>query len=62
MTDPPVVDAVWQQALAADAVPVWTPGWTEWGNYRCRVHDADGYEWSFGTHRPGEVVASDQEW
>ncbi len=29
------------------------PGLTEWGNYRIRVADPEGYEWTFGTHRPG---------
>lgn len=48
------VDAVWERALAADATPVWKPEETEWGNYRCRVRDPEGYEWTFGTHKPGE--------
>jgi uncharacterized glyoxalase superfamily protein PhnB len=48
------VDAVWERSLAAGAVPVWKPENTEWGNYRCRVRDLEGYEWSFGTHKPGE--------
>jgi uncharacterized glyoxalase superfamily protein PhnB len=34
------------------------PADTEWGNHRCRVRDLEGYEWSFGTHRPGEP----QDW
>jgi len=32
---------------------VWKPELTEWGNYRVRVADPEGYEWTFGTHRPG---------
>ena len=48
------VDAVWERALAAGATPVWKPEGTEWGNYRCRVRDPEGYEWSFCTHKPGE--------
>ena len=48
------VDAVHARALAAGATEVWKPGDTEWGNYRCRVLDPEGYEWTFGTHRPGE--------
>jgi uncharacterized glyoxalase superfamily protein PhnB len=55
--DNATVDAVWKRALAADAVPVLKPESTEWGNYRCRVRDLEGYEWSFGTHTPGEPSA-----
>jgi hypothetical protein len=29
-------------------------------NYRCRVLDPEGFEWTFGTHWPGEPVA--EEW
>lgn len=57
VTSPDVVDGVWEQALAAGADPVWTPEWTPWGNYRCRVRDPEGYEWTFGVHRPGQEVA-----
>jgi uncharacterized glyoxalase superfamily protein PhnB len=52
------VDAVWSRAVAAGAVPVWKPEETEWGNYRCRVRDPEGYEWSFCTHELGQP----QEW
>lgn len=52
--DNATVDAVWERAMAAGAVPVWKPDNTEWGNYRCRVRDPEGYEWTFGTHKPGE--------
>lgn len=48
------VDAVWERAIGVGAVPVWQPESTEWGNYRCRVRDPEGYEWTFGTHKPGE--------
>jgi uncharacterized glyoxalase superfamily protein PhnB len=48
------VDKAWERATAAGAVPVWKPESTEWGNYRCRVRDPEGYEWTFGTYRPGE--------
>jgi uncharacterized glyoxalase superfamily protein PhnB len=48
------VDAVFARASAAGATAVWEPGHTEWGNYRCRVADPEGFEWTFGTHRPGE--------
>ncbi|MEQ3550230.1 VOC family protein [Pseudonocardia nematodicida] len=51
------VDALWTSALAAGAVPVWEPGWTPWGNYRCRVLDPEGREWTAGIHRPGEEYA-----
>ena len=62
VADPGEVDTAWAQALAADAVPVWEPAWTEWGNYRCRVRDPEGHEWTFGVHRPGEEVVAGQEW
>jgi uncharacterized glyoxalase superfamily protein PhnB len=45
-----------------DAVPMWEPAWTEWGNDRCRVRDPEGHEWTFGVHRPGEEVVEGQEW
>ncbi|HET6287189.1 MAG TPA: VOC family protein [Amycolatopsis sp.] len=48
------VDAVFASAVEAGAKPVWKPENTEWGNYRCRVDDLEGYEWTFGTHVPGE--------
>jgi uncharacterized glyoxalase superfamily protein PhnB len=47
------VDAIYQQAIDAGATSVWQPEATEW-NYRCRVLDLEGFEWSFGVHRPGE--------
>ena len=52
------VDAVHARALDAGATGIWEPGGTEWGNYRCRVLDPEGFEWTFGTHRPG----APQEW
>lgn len=54
VADSAAVDAVHARALDAGAIGVWEPGTTEWGNYRCRVVDPEGFEWSFGTHRPGE--------
>ncbi|MGY6656119.1 VOC family protein [Amycolatopsis sp. TRM77291] len=48
------VDAVFASALEAGATSVWKPEDTEWGNYRCRVDDLEGYEWTFGTYVPGE--------
>jgi uncharacterized glyoxalase superfamily protein PhnB len=51
------VDAIHESAVAAGAESIWTPDTTEWGNYRCRVADPEGYEWTFGTHRPGLPAA-----
>jgi uncharacterized glyoxalase superfamily protein PhnB len=48
------VDALWGRAVAAGAVQVLKPEDTEWGNYRCRVRDPEGYEWSICTYKPGE--------
>ncbi|UMP01916.1 VOC family protein [Amycolatopsis sp. EV170708-02-1] len=48
------VDAVFASAIEAGATQVWKPEDTEWGNYRCRVDDLEGYEWTFGTYVPGE--------
>ncbi|MEV7552997.1 VOC family protein [Amycolatopsis sp. NPDC089917] len=48
------VDAVFASAVEAGATTVWKPESTEWGNYRFRVDDLEGYEWTFGTHVPGE--------
>ncbi|MFC9254030.1 VOC family protein [Amycolatopsis thailandensis] len=48
------VDAVFASAVEAGATTVWKPENTEWGNYRFRVDDLEGYEWTFGTHVPGE--------
>jgi len=50
------VDAFFARAVSAGASPVWEPAMSEWGNHRCRVRDLEGYEWTFGTHRPGEEV------
>ena len=47
-------DAVYATAVEAGATVIWAPGATEWGTYRCRVLDLEGYEWTFGTLRPGE--------
>jgi len=64
LADEASVDAVYATAVRAEADVVWEPGTTEWGNYRFRVADPEGYEWTFGTHKPGEPAAdwSDQEW
>jgi hypothetical protein len=38
---------------AAGARVVYPPEDAEWGTHRYRVLDPEGYEWSFGTYRPG---------
>ncbi|GAB3817365.1 VOC family protein [Kribbella italica] len=48
------VQALHASATAAGAESIWAPELTEWGNYRCRVADPEGYEWTFGTHVPGQ--------
>ncbi|AII08916.1 MULTISPECIES: VOC family protein [Rhodococcus] len=48
------VDEIYATAIEAGATPVWEPADTQWGNYRCRVLDLEGFEWTFGTLRPGE--------
>ncbi len=48
------VDDVHARALDAGATGVWEPEITEWDNYRCRVLDPEGFEWTFGTHCPGQ--------
>ncbi len=53
------VDALWAGATAAGATGVWEPGPTPWGNYRCRVLDPEGVEWTVGTHRPGREWGQD---
>jgi uncharacterized glyoxalase superfamily protein PhnB len=52
--DKTALDAVWERAVAAGATPVYGPETSRWGNYRCRVRDPEGYEWTFGTYKPGE--------
>jgi uncharacterized glyoxalase superfamily protein PhnB len=53
MPDEAAVDAVFASAVAAGATPVWKPERSEW-NYRCRVLDPEGDEWTFATLRPAE--------
>lgn len=50
------VDAGYASATAAGAHSVWVPEQSEW-NYRCRVVDPQGVEWTVGTYRPGEPGA-----
>ena len=47
------VDETFAAAVAAGSAVVWEPGATEWGNYRFRVLDPEGYEWTVGTLVPG---------
>jgi len=56
VADEPAVDTVYATAVAAGACGVWEPARSEW-NYRCRVRDLEGREWTFGTHRPCAPVA-----
>jgi uncharacterized glyoxalase superfamily protein PhnB len=49
------VDKIHASAIEVGATEVWAPQSTEWGNYRCRVLDPEGFEWTFGTYRPGET-------
>lgn len=58
LPSPEDVDAVFRSAVEAGAALVIEPADTEWGNYRCRVRDLEGYEWTFGTYKPGDA----QEW
>jgi len=58
LASPAQVDEIFRSAVAAGAGVVFEPADTEWGNYRFRVRDVEGYEWTFGTYRPGEA----QQW
>ena len=51
------VDAHHTRAAAAGARIVYGPEDTEFGTRRYRALDLDGYEWSFGTYRPGAPSA-----
>jgi uncharacterized glyoxalase superfamily protein PhnB len=59
VNDPAEVDAVYTRAVDAGATGVWQPEHTKWGNYRCRIVDPEGFEWTFGVHRPGEPADGD---
>jgi uncharacterized glyoxalase superfamily protein PhnB len=53
-----VVDDVrdtYDKAIAAGATTVFEPEDTEWGTQRARILDPEGYEWTFGTYRPGQT-------
>ena len=47
------VDEHFARAEAAGATVVHPPEDTDWGTRRYRVLDPEGYEWSFGSYRPG---------
>lgn len=51
------VDGDYERALAAGSRPVIVPEDTPWGGRRARVLDPGGYEWSFGSYRPGGASA-----
>ncbi|WP_028921536.1 VOC family protein [Pseudonocardia acaciae] len=53
VADPTQVDAAYPRALDSGGTGVWEPGSNQWGNYRCRVIDPEGIEWTLGTYRPG---------
>lgn len=59
VADDATLDVLHARACDAGATAVWKPERTEWGNYRSRVIDPEGFEWTLGTHRPGE--RSEQE-
>ena len=46
------VDRMYQQAITEGAETIWAVGHTEW-NYRFRIADPEGFEWTVGTNRPG---------
>jgi uncharacterized glyoxalase superfamily protein PhnB len=47
------VDELYASATEAGGYSVWVPDQSEW-NYRCRVLDPQGVEWTVGTYRPGQ--------
>nr|WP_042179537.1 VOC family protein [Kibdelosporangium sp. MJ126-NF4]CEL13877.1 glyoxalase family protein [Kibdelosporangium sp. MJ126-NF4]CTQ88245.1 glyoxalase family protein [Kibdelosporangium sp. MJ126-NF4] len=47
------VDRLYQRAAAEGATTIWAAGRSEW-NYRFRVADLEGFEWTVGVHRPGQ--------
>ena len=56
VADEAAVDAVFAKAVDAGATVVWKPERTPF-NYRFRVLDPEGFEWTFGIHRPGQTVS-----
>ena len=52
------VDAHFARARDGGAQVVYPPEDTEWGTRRYRVLDPEGYEWSFGSYRPGATGGS----
>ena len=50
------VDEAYATAIAAGGTSVWAPEQSEW-NYRARVVDPQGVEWTVGTYRPGEPAS-----
>lgn len=54
--DQRTVDETWAPATAAGTAVVWQAALSEW-NYRFRVRDPEGREWTMGTHVPGGTAA-----
>jgi uncharacterized glyoxalase superfamily protein PhnB len=54
------VDDHYERSVASGAMVVFPPEDTAWGTRRYRVLDPEGYEWSFGSYRPGAVAGSDR--
>jgi len=52
------VDTHFEVARSGGARVVYPPQDTEWGTRRYRVLDPEGYEWSFGSYRPGTAGSS----
>jgi uncharacterized glyoxalase superfamily protein PhnB len=52
------VDAHFERAWEAGARVAYEPEDTEWGTHRNGVLDPEGYEWSFGSYRPGTAGGS----
>lgn len=49
------VEETWARATAAGVAVVWQAALSEW-NYRFRVRDPEGREWTMGTHVPGRTT------
>ncbi len=49
------VEGLFARAQEAGARVIAEPTVSEWGNHSFRVLDVEGYEWTFGTYRPGQA-------
>lgn len=54
VASPAMVKSLHKRAVKAGAKEVFAPEKTEWGTWRVRMLDPEGYEWSFGTYMPGQ--------